>query len=389
VLALLGAWVYGAIAAVSGRSGGEYRYLSDYVHPVFGYVAGWASLLMGFSAPIALDAIAVGAFTNTLVAGPDPRVTGTLVILALTAAHTIHLGASTWTQNVLVLAKMLLIGGFVVLGLSLGDHRWPQWEPPHAASGFPLEAFVQQQYWSAFAFTGWNAAIYVAAEFKNPRRDVPAAMVWGAFGVGVLYLVVNAIFVTNLTPEMASAVFQYEESRITLAHEVMTRLLGPWGGRFTSVLTLLACVSAMSAMVFVGPRVYAQMADDGFLPRALRARDGRPPTGSVLLQSTLAIVMVWTQSVLEVVQGTSLVLMFCTALTALSLFFIKGRRDLPDPSPAVLVGAVVFVVVQLALVVLGAQHSRLLTAEIVAFLVLGVGAYLLTRARQAHGGSRA
>jgi APA family basic amino acid/polyamine antiporter len=390
VVALLGARTYGAIAAVSGRSGGEYRYLSDYLHPAFGYVAGWASLLMGFSAPIAVDAVAVGAFTNTLVSGPDPRVTGSAVIVALTAAHAVHLSASTWTQNLLVIVKGALILGFVAFGLAWGAHAWPQWTPPEGGTGLPVQAFIEQQYWIAFAFSGWNAAIYVAGEFKNPRSDVPAAMVIGTLAVGALYLVVNFIFVANLTPDLAKSVFSYEDTRITLAHTVMTRLVGEVGGQFTSVLTLLACVSAMSAMIFVGPRVYAQMAHDGFLPAPLRDRGNGPPIGSVVLQSALALVMVWTQSVLDVVQSASLVMMICTALTAASLFFIARRRDLVSPVPhEALVAAGLFVVAQIVLVVVGAQQSRVLSLELVGFLAIGLVAFAFTRRARNLGDTRA
>jgi APA family basic amino acid/polyamine antiporter len=390
VVALLGARTYGAIAAISGRSGGEYRYLSDYLHPAFGYVAGWASLLMGFSAPIAVDAVAVGAFTNTLVAGPDPRVTGSIVIVVLTAAHAVHLQASTWTQNLLVVLKIALLVGFVGFGLAWGTHAWPQWTPPEAGPGLPVQAFIEQQYWIAFAFSGWNAAIYAAGEFKNPRRDVPAAMLIGTFAVGVLYLVVNFIFVANLTPELAKTVFSYEDTRITLAHTVMTGLVGEAGGRFTSVLTLLACVSAMSAMIFVGPRVYAQMAHDGFLPAALRDRGNGPPLGSVVLQSTLALVMVWTRSVLDVVKSASLVMMLCTALTAASLFVIARRRDLVAPVPReALVAAGLFVVAQIALIVVGVQQSRMLSLELAAFVALGLLAYAFTRFARNLGDTRA
>lgn len=388
-VALLGARTYGAIAAISGKSGGEYRYLSDYVHPSLGYIAGWASLLMGFSAPIAVDAVAVGAFANTLAPGPDARVWGTVVIVGLTIAHTLQLKWSALTQNMLVVVKVSLLLVFVAFGLALGSHEWPEWQPPEGDHGFPFGAFVAQQYWIAFAFSGWNAAIYVAGEFKDPRRNVPATMLLGTLGVGAVYLVVNLIFVANVTPEIAKTVFTYEETRITLAHTVMTHLAGEAGGRFTSILTLLACVSAMSAMIFVGPRVYAQMAQDGFLPESLRTRDGHPPIGSVVLQSILALVMVWSPSILDIVQGASMAMMLCTALTGLSLFFIRRRPELPQPTRSVLVTAAFFVVIQLALVVVGAQQSKLLTAELLAFVGLGMLAYWLTRLQRSVGASRA
>ncbi len=380
LIALLGAHTYGAIASINGQSGGEYRYLSDYLHPSLGYLAGWGSLLMGFSAPIAVDAVAVGAFANTIVPGPDPRILGSAVIVLLTVAHSMHLEASKWTQNALVLVKIVLVTGFVLLGLAVGSHAWPTWVPPNAASdGFPLTAFFMQQYWIAFAFSGWNAAIYAAGEFEDPKRDVPFAMLVGTVGVGVLYLIVNWIFVTNLTPELATAVFSYEETRMTLAHAVMGNLVGPFGGTLTSSLALLAFVSAMSAMILVGPRVYAAMAEDGFLPSRFKSHDGSPPLGAVILQGCIALVLVWTHSILQAVEGTSLVLMLFTGLTALTLFAVRMRDDLPDPPVHTLMAAALFAAIQGGLIFLGLQQSKLLFFELGVFLVLGLGSYIVTR----------
>ena len=382
IIALLGARSYGAIAAVSGRSGGEYRYLSDYLHPSLGYLAGWASLLLGFSAPIAVDALAVGAYAKTLAPAPDPRILGTGVIVLLTAAHAMNLSASKWTQNALILVKIVLVAGFVAIGLAAGSYVWPTWQPPvDDPEAFPVQSFFMQQYWIAFAFSGWNAAIYVASDFRNPKRDVPFAMLVGTTVVGLLYLVVNWIFVANLTPSLATAVFDYEEKKVTLAHAVMTDLVGTVGGHFTSVFILLAFVSAMSAMILVGPRVYAAMAEDGFLPSVFREKDGKPPIYSVLLQGAIAIAMVWTHAILEAVQAAALVLMFSTGLTALTLFAIRLRKDLPNPPVTALVAAGCFAVCQLALIGFGLAdpHAKLLRWEILAFLVFGFSAYGVTR----------
>ncbi len=350
VLALLGTRAYGAIAAVSGKSGGEYRYLRDYLHPSLGYLAGWGSLLVGFSAPIAVDAIAVGAYANTLVSGPDPRLTGSLVVLALTAMHALNLRSSKWTQNALVLVKVALVTGFVLLGLAFGSLSWPTWAPPGGGEGFPVKSIFTQQYWIAFAFAGWNAAIYAAGEFREPRRDVPRAMLIGCGAVGLLYLVVNWVFVANITPEMATVVFGYDDTRVTLGHAVMEHLLGPAGGVFMSVLVLLAFVSAMSAMTLVGPRVYAEMARDGYLPAAFAGKDGAPPVGSLLLQAGVSLLFVWTHNILEAVQSASLVIMVFSGLTVLSLFRIKLRADLPDPPASGLVAAGLYALVVFGLI---------------------------------------
>ena len=96
--------------------GGEYRYLSTLVHPALGYLAGWASLLLGFSAPIAIDAIAAGAFANTLAHWINPKLFAAVLIVILTAVHAIGMRFSINAQNALVFIKILLVVGFVIGG---------------------------------------------------------------------------------------------------------------------------------------------------------------------------------------------------------------------------------------------------------------------------------
>ena len=138
---------------------------------------------------------------------------------------------------------------------------------------------MQNLFYIAFAFSGWNAAVYAASEFRDPKRDVPRAMMLGCALVGVLYLFVNWVFVANLTPEQCKVVFTYETARITLGHLIMKNLVGDIGAACMSVLAIVAFISAVSAMTFFGPRVYAAMARDGFLPRICRRRKGSRPWG--------------------------------------------------------------------------------------------------------------
>lgn len=105
VLALAGAKGYAAVAALVPRSGGEYRYLSELLHPAVGYLAGWASLFVGFSAPIAIDALAAGAFSKTLIPDLNATIVATVVVVALTAMHAVGMRSSLVTQNLLVAVK--------------------------------------------------------------------------------------------------------------------------------------------------------------------------------------------------------------------------------------------------------------------------------------------
>src|SRR5512137_73647 len=224
VLALCGAVSYGAVARLVPRSGGEYRYLSELLHPAVGYLGGWASLLVGFSAPIAMDALAAGAFASTIFPSLRPGLTGAAMVVLLTAFHAVGFRTSFRTQNLLIAVKALLLAGFVGVGLYLGSRAWPGWIPPHAEPGFPLSPFAGSLFYVALAFSGWNAAIYAAEEFEDPARTVPRAMVIGTVLVAGLYLLVNWIFVANLDP--ATAFFSVTSENGTLGHAVMSHLLG-------------------------------------------------------------------------------------------------------------------------------------------------------------------
>ena len=376
VMALAGARAYGALVEIIPRSGGEYRFLFDLLHPAVGYAAGWTSLLVGFSAPIAVDAIAAGSFAQTLWPQLDPRWGATILVLVLTGLHAFRLRSSHWTQNALVVLKAFLVVGFVVVGVVAGRHAWPTWHPPQPTHRFPLAAFCSSLFYIAFAFSGWNAAVYVADEFEEPRRTVPRAMLIGCALVGSLYLLVNWVFVANLDPQQASAVFAYESQRITLGHLIMKRVIGELGAQVMSIVAIALFLSATSAMIFVGPRIYAAMATDGLLPSVFRAEGSRPPAGSIALQGALSIALIFTHRVQQVLLNVGAVLTLSAAVTAASLFRIRfGRVGLPRPSAGALVAAAFYVGSALVILAFGVRDSPLLAAWIGAILLISAITY--------------
>ena len=383
-LALSGARAYAAVARLVPRSGGEYRYLSELLHPSLGYLSGWASLLVGFSAPIAADAIAAGEFARTVIPGLHARWAAAALIAALTLLHLVGLRTSARTQNALVVLKALLLAGFVGVGLAFGSAAWPAWQPPGGGAGFPLAAFVRSLFFVAFAFSGWNAVAYAAEEFREPERTVPRAMLVGCALVALLYLVVNWIFVANLTPSDATIVFHYESDRVTLGHAVVTKLLGAGAGRVMSLFTVAVFLSAMSAMIFVGPRVYAAMARDGYLPRALAGHDGRPPVGAILLQGALSVAIVFTHPLREILESVGAILVLFSALVALGLFRVARRSaGRPRPSPIALAAAAVYVAASAWMLAYAFRDAPRVLAWIAGVGAAGLGAWALSRRRPA------
>ncbi len=343
IIALSGARAYATVATWVPRSGGEYRYLSDLLHPALGCLAGWASLLVGFSGPIAVDALAAGEFARTLGSSLPPWAFGALVIVALGFMHGMGRRISKRGHNLLFIANGLLLAGFAVTGLFFGTNQWPTWVPPATATstGFPSEAFARGLFFIAFAFSGWNAAIYTASEFRHPKRDVPRALLIGCSLVAALYLAVNWVFVANLTPNDFKVVFGYDESKVTLGHVILSRILGPAGGLVMSFLVLVAFISAVSAMTIVGPRVYATMAADGYLPAFLRVPEGHTPTKSIALQCAVALLILATHTIQQALANVGAILTLFAALVSVSIFrrALSAQDGIEKPGAVTLVAA--------------------------------------------------
>jgi len=378
VVAICGVMAYSGVVAAIRRSGGEYRFLSDLIHPFLGYVAGWGSLVLGFSAAIAVDAHAIGSFLNTLLPGPDPLLVGALVIVTITVLQGFDTNLSHRSQNLLVSFKVSFLLLFVLLALTMGDNAMPTWSPPNPTEGFPWIKVIENQFWIAFAFSGWNAAVYTAGEFRNPGRDVPRAMMTGLVVVGLLYLAINWVFVANLTPADAVAVFAYEETRITLAHLIANDIFGPHGGQIVSALVILIFVSAISVMMMIGPRVYAAMADDGFLPAIFKLRDGKPPLNATLLQAVVSLLLLYSHSLREAVLAASAFLLLFTALTAASLFRLRRYDRQPFPSRYQLAASALYILAVTVILVTGLRTATVQWYAFGVVMVLAILSYLIT-----------
>jgi len=379
LIAMTGAKAYSGIVQLVPQSGGEYRFLSTLIHPALGYLAGWASLLVGFSAPIAVSAMSVGAFAATLHSGVNVTWVAVIVIASLTAAHAIGMRTSITAQNTLVAVKIILVVGFIIAGLIYGNNTWPEWTPPNESKGFPVGSFMKNMFYIVFAFSGWNAAIYAASEFNNPKRDVPRAMALGCLVVGILYLFINWIFVANLTPEQSTIVFTYETDRVTLGHLIMKNILGNTGAACMSVFAIIAFISSTSAMTFLGPRVYAAMAHDGFLPSVLKGKEGKPPVGAILLQGAIALFLVLVYQLQEVLRNVGAILTLFSALTVFSLFRICFSRKYPRPALMTLIAAGLFLVISLFMLYFGFSESPTLNLWVGICILAALAGYFIAK----------
>lgn len=333
VLALCGAAVYGELGAMMPRVGGEYVYLREGLHPAVGFLSGWVSLLAGFSAPIAAAALAFGHYyAESLLPAIDGKWAAMGLIVAATGLHMVHVSLGSAVQTGFTILKVVLIAGFIGAGLAVGDGDFANLSiaMDSATSSVASEQFAVQLFWVAFAYSGWNAAAYVAGELKDPGRNLPRALLIGTAIVVVLYLLLNLVFLYAAPPhELFAPAHGHREVGTSAA----IALFGTEAGKWLSTIIAFALVSTVSAMVMAGPRVYAAMAEDGLFFRIMSTRHPKGgPMFSVLLQGSIAILLVNLSSIRQLIEYIGFTLSIFAALTVVSAFVMRRRHpDLPRP----------------------------------------------------------
>jgi len=323
IMALCGALSYGALARRIPESGGEYTFLSRTVHPLAGFLAGWVSFLVGFTAPIAAAALGLQAYLAVSfgLAG-RPEWIGTTAILLAGLMHGLRLRAGVVLQNLAVGVKLVLIGGFVLLGALRS--------PPQAGSAalpsveLELGAFAVTLVWISFAYSGWNAAVYLAGEVREPERNLHRSLLLATALVTLIYLALNAVFLYSAPPADLAG-------KAEIGAIAAEALGGNALRQAISALVALALFTSISSMVMAGPRVYARMAEDGLFPRRIGVA-GDAPTAAVALQVGLAVLVAWITELRELLGYIGFTLGISAAATVAGLIALR-RREGPQRVP--------------------------------------------------------
>ncbi len=370
VLAALGALSYGALARRLPESGGEYLFLSRTLHPSLGYVAGWISLLVGFSAPLAAAAMAFGTYAGPWFPQVKPQLLGSVLILAFSGLHAANVRTGAWVQNTVVLFKVILILGFV--GLAAG--RLDATHVPPAQSA-PLALMGVSLVWVSFSYAGWNAAIYIGGEVTQPERNLPLSLLLGTALVTLLYLALNAVFVFSAPTDQLAG-------KLEVGRVAATALGGPAWGNTVSALVALVLVSSISSLIMAGPRVYARMAEDRYLPAWLAAHNG-PPVNAILLQGALALALLWSSTFDQLLTYIGFTLGLSTAATVGGLVRIRLREGSQFRVPGWPWVPGLFLVATLAITGFGIAQRPKESLAGLATILLGLLGWVFAKARRA------
>jgi len=327
-LALVGAFIYAELADRMPAVGGQYAYLREAYHPAVGFLYGWAALLVIHAGGTAAVAVTFAKYFRELTGGGgEENLIAVVAIVALTAINCIGVRAGGNVQNGFMILRILAIaivaaaGGWFLIGLpATAPVLWrPVLDRP--ASFGLLSVFGAAMVPVLFGYGGWQTSNYVAGEIREPRRNLPRALVLGVVGIIVLYLGVNFIYVEALSPAGLAAT-------ATPASAVMRLAFGNRGAALVAALIAISTVGFLSQAMLSYPRMYFAVAADGLLPKrfAQLGEHTRVPTATIILQGAVTIAVVLLGTYEQILSYVVVMDWLFFGLTASCIFVFRARE---------------------------------------------------------------
>jgi basic amino acid/polyamine antiporter, APA family len=341
LLALTGALSCAELSASLPYAGGDYIYIREAYGRLVGFLSGWSSFLVTFSGAIAFLAVGFNGFmsfffpvlgsndalfsANVLglsILGTVGNLFSMLVVLLISGLHCLGVRQGTVTQNILTTLKIGALLGIILLGVLFGrgdtSHFNPlfDWQMIGNFSVFAA-AFIP----AIFAYSGWNAVIYIAGEVKEPEKNLPKALLWANLLVISLYLAVNVVYIYGVpVTEMKGA--------LRVSEVATTALFGYQTSAWITGIITVSILGALNVVTMLGPRIYYAMARDGvFFKRLAQIHPTfGTPTSAIILQALWACFLILTGTFGTLFTYVSVIITLFSALTVGSVIVLRYRR---------------------------------------------------------------
>lgn len=338
VLSMAGALTYAELAAALPGAGGEYVYLTEAYGPMWGYLYSWTQLWVGKSGSVATLATAFFEYTAHFIpefekiwftVGWFPIKYGQIFALALilTLGGVNYLGVRIGggVQIAVTIVKVGLIAFVIGAGL-MWSHPVPGGSAAVPAPPFQT-GFIAALVAALWAYDGWNNVGMVASEIKDPKRNLPLALISGTAIVIAIYMLANWAYFRVLSPAEVAG-------HKLVAAEMMQRIQGPAGAAAVSIAAMISIFAALNGSILTGSRVPYAAARDGLFFRAVaRVHPAfHTPGVAILLLTGWSCVLVLSGKYDDlfnfVIFGSWILYMMATA----SVFVLRRKRpDLPRP----------------------------------------------------------
>ncbi len=324
IIALCGALTFAELGSLMPGAGGIYVYLSRAYGDLFGFLYGWVYFSVVNTGSLAALGVAFAQYFGYFV--PLNRLGISLVAITglflLTVINVMGVKAGAIFSDLFTVLKIMGIVGLIAIGLGWGGHGATVFSASLAGvKGSLVGAFALAMIGVQWSFAGWHHATFVAGEAKNPRRDVPKAMIIGAGVVTLIYVLTNLAYMFLLSPAQIAGSEQ-------LAADAVQTVLGTLGGSLIALVIFISTFGTSGIYSLAAPRIYFAMANDGiFFKRVAQIHPKyKTPAFSIIFQNTWAAVLIlfWGtfENLISYVVFTEAIFF---AITAASIFTFRKR----------------------------------------------------------------
>jgi len=405
LLTLAGALTYAELGAAMPEAGGQYVYLREAYGPMGAFLFGWILFLVYMTGGIAGLALAFAEYfgnffpslsTETLLLNKSLKVfhssihislsagqfVGVAVILLLSFFNYLGVVFGKFIQNILTVIKIGIVTVIIILGFALGQGTAPNlalnpggWSFGQMVLGFGMALVAV-----TWAFDGWNNVNFVAGEIKNPKRNLPRALILGTIGVTVLYVLINYIYLYALPMNKIIG-------EVKIAEHATSALFGGSIGALISAVVLISIFGAINGSILAGPRVYYAMARDKlFFQKASQVHPRfKTPGFAIIIQGIWASILTLAGTFEQLFTFAMFIAIIFWIAAALSVFTL--RKKLPDlPRPYKTWGypivPIIFILASLGILINTLFEKPIEALAGILFTAMGIPVYFYWKRKQ-------
>jgi len=319
VLALFGAFCYSELGNYYKETGGDYIYLSRGFHPVFGYLSSWVSLIVGFSAPVSLAALAMSKYLQIFGLGFGKGFAIAVIIL-IALSQSFSLRTSSDFHNLFTMLKVVFVLALIGLGLYIAPDAV---NALNFSSGWKREVqmpeFASSLVFVAFAYTGWNSASYIVGEIKNPKKNLPKSLIVGTLFVTLVYVFINYVFLKHAS---ILALSNQED----VASIAAKGFLGLNGAKWVSFFIALQLTATISGYLWIGSRVSFATAKENKLWSFMNKSKNDIPYLALWMHACIAIVIILTGEFEQIFIYASFLLQILSTIAVATVFTVPSIK---------------------------------------------------------------
>ena len=318
IISLFGAFSYSELASAFPRSGGEYSILSKVYHPAVGFIGGFVSSTIGFSAPAVLAAIALGKYTVAIFPQLNSTIIASVIIILFNLIHSQTLKYGRLIQDWTTIGKIVLIVFFIISGLLIDSPQNISFLPiPNDGSLIMSSSFAVSLVWVSYAYTGWNSTVYIAGEVKNPQKNIHYSLLFSTAFVTVLYILLNFIFLFS-TP------ISEMRGMIEVGFIAGVNIFGDQGGRIVSGGIALLLLSTISSYVFIGPRITQVIGEDfKYLRFFSKVNNSGIPINGFIFQLSISLIFILTSTFEQVLLYAGITFIIINTITVIGVLVLR------------------------------------------------------------------